>query len=153
MPNFRKYDYNQDAMIVVNFEEQLQPNTFEYTLHKLIEEHIDLSAFYIKYKNDSGGRSAYDPAILLKIILFAYSKGITSSREIQWQCEHNIIFKALSCDTVPHFTGIAAFVSDNPDAIESIFEQVLLVCDQQGLLGNELLAIDGCKMPSNAAKE
>lgn len=153
MPNFRKYDYNQDAMIVVNFEEQLQPNTFEYTLHKLIEEHIDLSAFYAKYKNDGGGRSAYDPAILLKIILFAYSKGITSSREIQWQCEHNIIFKALSCDTVPHFTGIAAFVSGHPDAIESIFEQVLLVCDQQGLLGNELLAIDGCKMPSNAAKE
>jgi len=153
MPNFRKYDYNQDAMIVVNFEEQLQPNTFEYTLHKLIDEHIDLSAFYAKYRNDSGGRSAYDPAILLKIILFAYSKGITSSREIQWQCEHNIIFKALSCDTVPHFTGIAAFVSDNPDAIESIFEQVLLVCDQQGLLGNELLAIDGCKMSSNAAKE
>jgi len=60
MPNFRKYDYNQDAMIVVNFEEQLQPNTFEYTLHKLIEEYIDLSAFYAKYKNDGGGRSAYD---------------------------------------------------------------------------------------------
>jgi len=153
MPNFRKYDYNQDAMIVVNFEEQLQPSTFEYTLHLLIEEHIDLSVFYAKYKNDGGGRSAYDPAILLKIILFAYSKGITSSREIQWQCEHNIIFKALSCDTVPHFTGIAAFVSDHPDAIESVFEQVLLVCDQQGLLGNELLAIDGCKMSSNAAKE
>jgi len=153
MPNFRKYDYNQDAMIVVNFEEQLQPNTFEYTLHKLIEEHIDLSAFYAKYKNDAGGRSAYDPAILLKIILFAYSKGITSSREIQWQCEHNIIFKALSCDMVPHFTGIAAFVSEHPDGIESVFEQVLLVCDQQGLLGNQLLAIDGCKMSSNAAKE
>ena len=153
MPNFRKYNYQQDAMIVVNFEEQIQPNTFEYTLHKLIDEHIDLSAFYDAYKNDTGGRSAYDPAILLKIILFAYSKGITSSREIQWQCEHNIIFKALSCDTVPHFTGIAAFVSQHPKAIESVFEQVLLVCDQQGLLGNELFAIDGCKMSSNAAKE
>lgn len=153
MPNFKKYNYDQDAMIVVNFEEQLQPGTFEYTLHKLIDDHIDLSAFYDKYKNDAGGRSAYDPAILLKIILFAYSKGITSSREIQWQCEHNIIFKALSCDSVPHFTGIANFVSSYPDAIESIFEQVLLVCDQEGLVGKELFAIDGCKMSSNAAKE
>jgi transposase len=153
MPNFKKYNYSQSAMIVVDFEEQLQPGTFEFTLHKLIDNHIDLSVFHEKYRNDAGGRSAYDPAILLKIILFAYSKGITSSREIQWQCEHNIIFKALSCDSVPHFTSIASFVSSYPDAIESIFEQVLLVCDQQGLLGNELFAIDGCKMSSNAAKE
>lgn len=153
MPNFKKYNYNQDAMVVINFENQIQPGTFEYTLHYLIDHHIDLSVFYEKYKNDSGGRSAYDPAILLKIVLFAYSKGITSSREIQWQCENNIIFKALTCDAVPHFTGIASFVSSYPDAIEKVFEQVLLVCDQQGLLGNELFAIDGCKMPSNASKE
>lgn len=153
MPNFKPYDYNQNAMVVINFEEQIQPGTFEFTLHHLIDNHIDLSAFYDKYGNDAGGRRAYDPAILLKIILFAYSKGITSSREIQWQCEHNIIFKALSCDAVPHFTSIASFVSSYPDAIESVFEQVLLVCDQQGLLGNELFAIDGCKMSSNAAKE
>lgn len=153
MPNFKKYNYSQSTMVVINFEEQLQPNTFEFTLHQLIDNHIDLSAFYDKYNNDTGGRSAYDPAILLKIILFAYSKGITSSREIQWQCEHNIIFKALSCDSVPHFTSIANFVSSYPDAIESVFEQVLLVCEQQGLLGNELFAIDGCKISSNAAKE
>lgn len=153
MPNFKKYNYDQTAMVVINFEEQIQPNTFEYTLHHLIDSHIELSAFYEKYSNDGGGRSAYDPAILLKIILFAYSKGIISSREIQWQCEHNIIFKALSCDTVPHFTSIASFVSSYPDAIESVFEQVLLVCDEEGLLGNELFAIDGCKMSSNAAKE
>jgi len=153
MPNFKKYDYNQNAMVVINFEEQIQPGTFEFTLHNLIDNHIDLSEFYKHYSNDAGGRSAYDPAILLKIILFAYAKGITSSREIQWQCEHNIIFKALSCDAVPHFTSIASFVSSYPEAIESVFEQVLLVCDQQGLLGNELFAIDGCKMSSNAAKE
>jgi transposase len=153
MPNFKQYDYDQSAMVVINFEEQLQPNTFEFTLHKLIDDHIDLTPFYDKYKNDKGGRTAYDPAILLKVILFAYSKGITSSREIQWQCEHNIIFKALSCDSVPHFTSIASFVSSYPDAIESVFENVLLVCEEQGLLGNELFAIDGCKMSSNAAKE
>jgi hypothetical protein len=90
---------------------------------------------------------------VLKIILFAYSRGITSSREIQWCCETNILFKALSCDTVPQFTTIAAFVSSYPKEIEQLFEQVLLVCHKQGLLGNELLAIDGCKLPSNAAKE
>ena len=153
MPNFKKYNYNQNAMVVINFEEQIQPGTFEFTLHRLIDNHIDLSAFYEKYSNDAGGRSAYDPAILLKIILYAYSKGITSSREIQRQCEQNIVFKALSCDSVPHFTSIASFISSYPDAIESVFTQVLLVCEQQGLLGHELFAIDGCKMSSNAAQE
>ncbi len=153
MPNFKKSSYQQDIMIVFNCEEQLKPGTFELTLHKLIDEHIDLSAFYEHYSNDAGGRAAYDPAILLKIILFAYSRGITSSREIQWECEHNCMFKALSCDSVPHFTSIASFVSSYPEAIESVFERVLLVCAQQGLLGNELFAIDGCKMSSNAAKE
>lgn len=102
MPNFKKYNYDQTAMAVINFEEQLQPGTFEFTLHKLIDNHIDLSVFYEKYTNDTGGRSAYDPDILLKIILYAYTKGSTSSREIQWHCEHNIIFKALSCDSAPH---------------------------------------------------
>lgn len=153
MPNFKKYNYDQNAMVVINFEEQIRPGTFEFTLHHLIDSHIDLSVFHEKYRNDTGGRSAYDPAILLKIILFAYSKGVTSSRDIQWECEHNIIFKALACDSVPHFTSITHFISSYPDAIESVFEQVLLVCDQQGLLGLELFAIDGCKMSSNAAKE
>ncbi|AJY50448.1 hypothetical protein KO116_01969 [Halomonas sp. KO116] len=50
--------------------------------------------------------------------------------------------KALSCDTVPHFTTLVSFVSRPTDEIEALFEQVLLVCHEQGLLGNELFAID-----------
>jgi transposase len=153
MPKFIPYDYNQNAMIVINFQDQLQAGTFEHAIHYLINYKLDLSIFHPAYNNDSGGRPAYDPAVLLSIILFAYSKGITSSREIQWRCETNIIFKALSCDTVPHFTTIASFISGHPQAIEALFEQILLICHEQGLLGNELFAIDGCKMPSNAAKE
>jgi len=146
MPRFKAYNYDQNAMVVINYQDQLQPGTFEHAVHYLIEHKLDLSVFHPKYRNDATGRLAYDPAILLKIILFAYSKGITSSREMQWSCETNIIFKALSCDTVPHFTTLASFVSRHADEIEALFEQVLLVCHEQGLLGNELFAIDGCKM-------
>ena len=113
MPNFKKYNYSQSAMVVIDFEEQLQPGTFEFTLHKLIDNHIDLSVFHEKYSNDGGGRSAYDPAILLKIILYAYAKGITSSREIQWQCEHNIILKhcpAIPCRTSPVSPALSAAI-------------------------------------------
>src|SRR3990172_2235271 len=153
MAKFIPYDPSQSKMVVINYSDQLQAGTFEFAINHIIERKLDLTIFHPRYLNDDGGRPAYDPAILLKIILFAYSKGITSSREIEWCCRTNIIFKALSCDSVPHFTTIAGFVSSYSDAIENIFEQILLICDQQGLLGHELLAIDGCKMSSNAAKE
>lgn len=153
MPKFIPYDHNQTSMVVINYLDQLQPGTFEHAIHHLISNKLDLSVFYPHYQNAESGRPAYDPAVLLSIILFAYSKGITSSREIQWCCETNIIFKALSCDTVPHFTTLAAFVSQYPREIETLFEQILLICHEQGLLGNELFAIDGCKLSSNAAKE
>jgi len=153
MPNFIPFDFNQTSMVVINYKDQLQTGTFEYAIHHLIHNKLDLSVFYPKIKNDATGRPAYDPSILLSIILFAYSKGMTSSREVEWCCDTNIIFKALSCDTVPHFTTIAHFVSSHTEEIESVFEQIRLICDEQGLLGHELLAIDGCKMPSNAAKE
>lgn len=149
MPKFIPYDHNQSAMIVINYKDQLQPGTFEHVVFYLVHHKLDLSIYYPRIKNDKTGRPAYDPAILLSIILFAYSKGITSSREIEWCCKTNIIFKALSCDTVPHFTTIAHFVSSTPDEIEKLFEQILLICHEQGLLGNELFAIDGCKMSSD----
>ncbi|MBI3563293.1 MAG: transposase, partial [Gammaproteobacteria bacterium] len=153
MPKFIRYDPNQSKMVVINDADQLQPGTFEFAINHIIDTQLDLTVFHPRYTNENGGRPAYDPAILLKIILFAYSKGVTSSREIEWCCETNVLFKALSCDTVPHFTTLASFVSSRPEEIEAVFEQILLICDEQGLLGKELFAIDGCKMPSNAAKE
>jgi len=60
---------------------------------------------------------------------------------------------ALSCDTTPDHASIAIFVSTHSEQIQSIFEQLVLVCHEEGLIGNELIAIDGCKLSSNAAKE
>ena len=122
MAKFTPYNYDQHSMIVINYKEQLQPGTFEHAIHYLIEYKLDLPIFDHCYHN---ARPAYDPSILLKIILFAYAKGITSSRERQWCCEANIIFKALSCDTVPHYTTVASFVSGYPETIEKLFEQML----------------------------
>ncbi len=66
-------------MIVINFQDQLHPGTFEHAIYSLVENNLDLSVYFPDYKNEDTGRPAYDPAILLKIILFSYSKGITSS--------------------------------------------------------------------------
>lgn len=153
MAKLKDYSYDQTVMIPVNYKKQLQPGTFEYTLNKLINEEIDLSAFYENIKNDETGAPAYDPAILLKIILFSYSRGIISSRTIERFCRENVVCIALAADTVPHFTTIASFISREEQAIIDLFKKVLSICYTQNLIGKNMFAIDGCKISSNCSKE
>jgi len=152
MPRYKPVNFDQITLIPVDFKSQLSPGTFEYALDYLIEHKLDLSIFDRRYQNDKTGATAYNPKILLKIILMAYSRGITSSRDIEQLCQENIIFMALSCDTRPHFTTIANFVSKLQIEMEDLFAGVLALCDEMGLIGT-MFAIDGCKIPSNASKE
>ena len=115
MAKYKKYSYDQGVLLPVFFDRQILPSTFEYSLNHIIDNEIDLTIFDSRYKNDETGAPAYDPKILLKIILFAYSKGITSSRKIAQCCRENIIFMALSANTRPHFTTIADFISTMGD--------------------------------------
>jgi transposase len=153
MARYKDYNYEQGKMIPISFREQILPGTFEYTLSHLIDHELDVSIFDQRYNNDDTGRPAYDPALLLKIVLYAYARGIVSSRRIERCCRENVIFMALSADTQPHFTTIADFVSRMESEIVALFRNVLLICDRQGLIGREMFAIDGCKLPSNASKE
>ncbi|WP_205749433.1 transposase [Desulfopila sp. IMCC35008] len=153
MAKYKPYSYAQGMFIPVFFKEQIQKGTFEYTLNYLVDNELDLSIFDARFNNDETGAPAYDPRILLKIILLAYSRGITSSRSIADCCEKNVLFMALSANSRPHFTTIASFISSMDKEVVTLFLQVLLVCDQQNLIGREMFAIDGCKLPSNASKE
>ena len=85
-------------------------------------------------------------------MLLGYSRGLVSSRAIEAACRQNIVFMALTGDSQPHFSTIAAFVSGHAEAIGRVFTEVLLVCERQGLIGRELFAIDGVKLPGNASK-
>jgi transposase len=111
MAKYKPYSYAQGQLIPVMFAKQIQPGTFEFTLNHLIDNELDLSCFDNRFKNDATGAPAFDPRILLKIILFAYSRGITSSRRIAKCCEENVIFMALSANSRPHFTTISDFIS------------------------------------------
>lgn len=153
MARFKQYNYDQLKLLPVSFSRQILPGTFEHTLNYIVDHELDLSIFSSCYHNDETGAPAYDPAILLKIVLYAYSRGITSSREIEQCCRENIIFMALSADSQPHFTTIAGFISGMGDEIMPLFLEVLMICDEMGLIGKEMFAIDGCKLPSNASKE
>jgi transposase len=129
------------------------PGTLEFAIHTLVEARMDLAVFDERYNNDDTGRSAYDPKVLLKVVLLAYSRGIISSRRIEQACRENVTFMALSCGQYPDHSTIAAFVSSMAAEVLPLFRDVLLVCEEMGLLGGTFFALDGCKLPSNASKE
>ena len=153
MAKYKPYDYSQSLLIPVSLPKQLMAGTLEFAIHTLVEGRMDMSVFDTRYQNDNIGRRAYDPKILLKVVLLAYSRGLISSRAIEQACSENVTFMALSCNQRPDHSTIATFVSSMKDQIKLLFRDVLLVCEQEGLLGGTFFAIDGCKMPSNASKE
>ena len=135
MARYRHYAPDQTKMIPVCYGRQLLPGTFEHALSYLIDNEIDLERFATRFNNDETGAPAYDPAVFLKVVLFAYSRGITSSRTMARACTENVLFIALACDQQPHFTTLAHFVATLGKEVEAVFRDVLMVCNAQGLIG------------------
>lgn len=152
MPRYKSQDRNSLLLPVV-LSEQILPGSFAFALDYLVDNELDLTAMDAQFKNDAVGASAYDPRVMLKIVLLAYSQGIISSRGIEQACARNVQFIALSGDSQPSHTHIAKFVCSLSEQIKPLFSQVLITCDAQGLIGREMFAIDGVKLPSNASKE
>ena len=111
MAKYKDYNYSQSIMVPVSLEKQLAPGTLEHAIHHIIEYRFDISSFNRRLSNDKAGRPAFNPKILLKIILLGYSRGIVSSRPLERACRENIIFMALTCGQEPDHSTIAAFVS------------------------------------------
>ncbi len=140
------------CFLPIVLESQLVAGSFEHALDVLIDSEIDLSRLATRFCNDETGAPAYDPAVMLKIVLLAYCRGVVSSRAIERLCRENVLFMAISGDSAPRFTTIAAFVRELGEDVSPIFTQVLLACDRLGLIGRQMFAIDGVKLPSNADK-
>ena len=152
MANYLDDNLNQSVFLDINYLEVLGENTFEFCLYQLITNTLDLDDFHKRYKNKKVGRKAYPPAILLRVIFYAYYRGITSSRAIERSCKTDLKFMALAAGKTPHFTTIADFVSGYSEEMKSVFHKVLMICCKSGLVGREHFAIDGCKLPSDASK-
>ncbi len=134
----------------VNLARQLLPGTFEHTLHHQLDGPVDLSHFDARFRTDDTVAPAYPPTHLLKVVRFAYSQGLVSSRQTARACQEHVTFIAPCGDQVPHFNTIARFVSTLGDNIKRVFATVLAICDQQDLFGRAMFATDGVRLPSNA---
>ena len=152
MPRYKPV-HRDPLLLPVVLADQVQPGTFEFALDHLVDHELDLSALDARFRNDVTGASAYDPRVMLKIVLLAYSRGLITSRRIEQACRQNVLFMAVSGDSQPSYTHIAKFVRELGKQIQPLFTQILLTCDRQDLIGRQMFAIDGVKLPSNASKE
>ena len=112
---------------------------------------LDCSAFCEIHLSDGPGRPAYDPEMMLTLLLYAYATGMRSSRAIEAACRSDLAFRVICVNLVPHFTTIARFRAEHEEAIESIFVEVLKLCHAAGLASLGQIAIDGTKIGSDAA--
>lgn len=116
-------------------------------------EQMDLSAYYRKYRSDGRGQEAYDPSMMIALMVYAYSNGIQSSRAIERLCERDIGFKVIAGDEKPDHTTVARFRQENGKAIEDLFTGALKLCAKAGLVKVGLVALDGTKIKADAALE
>ena len=153
MAKFKPCNEDQLVMLPISLQDQLVPGTLEHTISELVDKHIDLSVFDARYNNDETGAAAIHPKILLKVILLAYAKGMISSRQIERACQENVIFIALSYGYAPDHSTIAQFIVSMQSEIQNIFGNILLVCEEMGLLGGTHFSLDGVKLSANVSKE
>jgi len=152
MARFKPYNANQSRLVPITLSEHIYEGSLEQAIHLTVEG-LNLSGMEQHYNNDDTGRPAINPKVLLKVILLAYARGMTGSRVIERACRENVLFMALAGGEQPDHATIAAFVTALKGHIMKIFVEILMLCEDMGLLSATHLSLDGLKLPSNASKE
>jgi transposase len=150
--NIKTINREQIYLMPPSLQEWLPEKDMAWFIIDVVEQ-MDLSAYYRKYRGDGRGQEAYDPAMMIALLVYAYSNGIQSSRAIERLCERDIGFKVIAGDEKPDHTTIARFRQDNGKAIENLFTEALKLCAKAGLVKIGLVALDGTKIKANAALE
>ena len=114
---------------------------------------MNLGEFYGAYRRDGVGRRAYDPAMVVALLLYAYARGVRSARKIERACEEDVAFKMIAMLETPDHATIARFVARHEAALGELFGQVLGLCDEAGLVRPGVVAIDGTRLAGNASRE
>lgn len=114
-------------------------------------EQCDLGGFTGAYREDGQGRPAFDPAMMVALLLFAYCQGVRSSREIERRCVRDVGFRVIAAGLRPDHATIARFRVRHEAALGSLFTEILRLCAEAGLVRLALLAVDGTKVGANAS--
>jgi transposase len=148
---FRPVDRDQQFLLPVDMREWL-PGEHPVWMVLEVIEHLDLSRLRSWYALGGAGRRAYDPGMLLALLIYAYADGIRSSRQIERLCRTDVAMRVVCASEVPDHTVIARFRQLHQESVRDLFVQVLLVCAKAGLGRLGTIAIDGTKIAADASR-
>lgn len=148
--NFLTCERDQQYLMPPSLREWLPEGHLAWFVIDAVAE-LDLIAFYGRYRDDGWGRAAYEPAMMVALLLYAYCLGERSARRIERRCREDVAFRVICANQVPDHTTIARFRKDHQQALADCFEGILGLCARAGLLRVGLVAIDGTKMAAAAS--
>jgi len=149
--NFLAADREQAFLLPPDVREWLPEGHFAWFVIDAVER-MDLAAFYAAYRSDGHGRAAFEPAMMVALLLYAYARGIRSSRMIERACEEDVAFRVVAAQRVPDHTTLARFRQRHQDALAGLFGAVLALCADAGLVDAKVVAVDGMKVHANASE-
>jgi transposase len=149
--NFIGCDREQELLLPPSLREWLPGDHLAWFVIDAVAE-IDLDPFYSAYRSDGWGRAAFDPQMMVALLLYAYAIGERSARKIERRCSEDVAFRVICANRVPDHATIARFRARHEQALSDTFTQVLALCAKSGLLSVGLVALDGTLIAGNAAK-
>lgn len=150
--NFVAADRDQLLLMPPSLAEWLPEDHLAWFVLDVVAE-LDLGEFLTAYRLDGRGGAAYDPAMMVALLLYAYCVGERSSRRIQRHCVQDVAFRVVAANHTPDHATIARFRVTHQAALAGLFAQVLGLCERAGMIRPGLVAIDGTKMAANASRD
>jgi transposase len=114
---------------------------------------MDMTAFYAAYRQDGHGRAAYEPSMMIALLLYCWSRGVRSARRIERACVEDVACRVIAAHQRPDHATIARFVVRHERALGELFGEVLVLCADAGLATVGVIAIDGTKVAANASRD
>jgi transposase len=148
--NFLPCDRDQELLLPPSLREWLPEDHLAWFVLDAVEE-IDLSAFYGAYRDDGWGRAAFEPAMMVALLLYAYAVGERSSRGIERRCREDVAFRVITANRIPDHATIARFRARHEEALAGLFGQVLRLCGKAGIVDISVVAVDGTKLAAAAS--
>jgi transposase len=148
---FKSYNMDQPYLLPPDMRDWLSEDDLVFFIHDVVAE-LDLKPIYQKYQGRRGGQPPYHPQMMVALLIYAYCKGIPSSRKIQKATYESIPFRVLTADQHPDHDTIADFRKRHLKELSALFVQVLRLCQKAGLVKLGHVALDGTKIKANASK-
>jgi transposase len=145
-------DRDQELLLPPNLRDWLPEGHLASFLVDAVEE-MNLDGFYAVHRADGHGRPAFDPRMMVALVLYAYCRGVRSARAIERACVEDIAFRMITANEQPDHATIARFRARHDDALAGLFTDVLVLCAEEGMASVGVVAVDGTKLHANASRD